>query len=48
MHQRKITETEGFDLLRRASQRTNRKLRDIADEVVTTGTLPLIADRLGS
>ena len=48
MHQRKITETEGFDLLRRASQRTNRKLRDVADEVVTTGTLPLLADRLGS
>ena len=40
MHQRKITESQGFELLRRVSQPTNPKLRDIADEVLFTGALP--------
>jgi signal transduction histidine kinase/DNA-binding response OmpR family regulator len=40
MQQHKVTENDGFELLRRASQTTNRKLRDIADEVVLTGVLP--------
>jgi signal transduction histidine kinase/DNA-binding response OmpR family regulator len=40
MHQRKITESQGFELLRQVSQHTNRKLRDIADEVLFTGALP--------
>ncbi len=31
---------DAFDLLRTVSQRTNRKLREIADEVVHTGQLP--------
>ena len=31
---------ESFELLRVTSQRLNRKLRDLADEVVRTGTLP--------
>jgi signal transduction histidine kinase/DNA-binding response OmpR family regulator len=40
MHQHKITESQGFELLRDISQRTNRKLRDVADELVFTGALP--------
>ena len=40
MHQRKVTESQGFELLREISQRTNRKLRDVADELVLTGALP--------
>jgi DNA-binding response OmpR family regulator len=35
-----ITENEAFTQLRESSQRLNRKLRDIADEVVLTGALP--------
>jgi GAF domain-containing protein len=34
-----IKEREAFDLLRVASQRSNRRLRDIAEEVVRTGAL---------
>jgi hypothetical protein len=37
---RRIGPDEAFDLLRTVSQRTNRKLRAIADEVVHTGQLP--------
>lgn len=36
----KITTDDAFALLRRVSQQTNRKLRDIADTVTTTGRLP--------
>ena len=36
----KITVDEAFDTLRVASQRSHRKLRDIAEEVVRTGTVP--------
>lgn len=39
MHSRMVTEEEAFDLLRQASVRTSRKVRDIADEVVHTGAL---------
>jgi AmiR/NasT family two-component response regulator len=39
MHSRRVTEMEAFGLLRETSQRRHRKLRDIADEVVFTGTL---------
>ena len=35
----KITDTAAFDLLRTVSQRKNRKLRDLADDVVRTGWL---------
>ena len=35
----KITDTAAFDLLRTVSQRVNRKLRDLADDVVRTGWL---------
>ncbi len=37
----KLTDECAFDLLRGVSQHTHRKLRDIADEVCTTGTLDL-------
>jgi GAF domain-containing protein len=40
MAQRKITETEAFDVLRTTSQRLNIKLRDLAEQVATTGELP--------
>jgi len=36
----KITSEEAFECLKHASQRSNRKLRDIADEVIYTGLLP--------
>jgi hypothetical protein len=35
-----LTSDQAFDLLRRASQHLNRKLRDIAAEVELTGALP--------
>ena len=37
----KVTEDDAFTLLRIASQNTNRKLLDVADEVIATGTLEL-------
>ncbi|MDQ1731840.1 MAG: hypothetical protein QOK10_1999 [Pseudonocardiales bacterium] len=40
MAHRKITREAAFDELRRASQTLHRKLRDIAVDVVETGTLP--------
>jgi hypothetical protein len=36
-----VTRTEAFDLLKLASQRTNRKLRDVATDVADTGVLDL-------
>ena len=39
----KVTDTDAFNLLRIASQTSNRKLTDIADEVLTTGMLELPA-----
>lgn len=39
MHGHRIDETAAFDMLRRRSQDTNRKLAAIADDVVRTGTL---------
>lgn len=36
----RITEPEAFDLLKRTSNRLNRKLQDIAQDVTDTGTLP--------
>lgn len=41
MHALKVTRQQSFDLLRVASQHRNRKLRDIAADVVETGTLDL-------
>lgn len=40
MAHRRITDTAAFELLREASQRGHRKLREIADDVMLTGTLP--------
>jgi AmiR/NasT family two-component response regulator len=37
---RKCTEDKSFELLQRTSQQTNRKLRDIAESVILSGTLP--------
>ena len=39
MHARRIDEASAFDLLRRRSQHTNRKLSAIAEDVVRTGVL---------
>jgi AmiR/NasT family two-component response regulator len=39
MERDRLTADEAFDVLSRASQRLNRKLRDIADELTTTGTI---------
>jgi len=41
---RGITEPEAFDLLRVVSQHTNRKLRDIAEDVVRLGPPRLPGD----
>ena len=40
----RLTATQGFKLLVAASQHTNRKLRDLAAEVVAGGGLPIPAD----
>ena len=40
MERRKYTEDQAFTALTRASQNTNIKLRDVADELVRTGALP--------
>lgn len=40
MASHKVTDSQAFDLLRKKSQTTNRKLRDVAEDVVLTGTLP--------
>jgi AmiR/NasT family two-component response regulator len=40
MERHKIKEDEAFTVLTRASQQTNTKLRDVAAELVQTGTLP--------
>jgi hypothetical protein len=41
MNQHKISRKQAFDLLRVASQNSNRKLADIATDVADTGALPL-------
>ena len=40
MERHKIKEDEAFTILTHASQRTNTKLRDVADELVRTGAVP--------
>jgi GAF domain-containing protein len=39
-----VTREQAFDLMRIASQRSNRKLRDIAQDVLDSGTLPFLAE----
>ncbi|MBW3613939.1 MAG: GAF and ANTAR domain-containing protein [Actinobacteria bacterium] len=40
MARQALTEAEAFDVLVRASQRTNAKLRDVAEQVAHTGDVP--------
>ena len=40
MERMKVSEDHAVDQLKQASQRTQRKLRDIAEELVQTGTAP--------
>ena len=42
MASRRVTSEEAFALLRMASNKSNRKLRDVADRVVLTGSLDLV------
>ena len=42
MERRKITADQAFQVLAEASMRTNTKLRDIAQRLVTTGELPSV------
>jgi GAF domain-containing protein len=46
MERFKVTEDLAFTVLARASQTSNIKLRDIADDLVTTGSLPAGAEAL--
>jgi len=39
MHEHRLSQVQAFDVLRAPSQDSNRKLTDIATEVVDTGTL---------
>jgi len=41
MHEHRLTQVQAFDVLRASSQDSNRKLADIAIEVVDTGTLSI-------
>ena len=41
MHEHRLTQVQAFDVLRAASQDSNRKLADIAMDVVETGTLSI-------
>ncbi len=41
MHEHRLSQAQAFDVLRAASQDSNRKLADIAVEVVDTGTLTI-------
>jgi len=41
MHRHRLSRTQAFDVLRAASQDSNRTLSDIASEVVDTGTLSI-------
>lgn len=41
-----VSSEQAFQLLRRASQHLNRKLRDIAAEVTETGTLPVVTTNI--
>jgi hypothetical protein len=41
----KVTKEHAFDVLRAASQRTHRKLRDVAVDVTETGSIELLVDR---
>jgi AmiR/NasT family two-component response regulator len=40
MERERVTASQAFDILRRASQHLNRKLRDVAQDLVDTGEAP--------
>lgn len=40
MERMKVSEDRALDLLKQSSQRKQRKLRDVAEELVETGTVP--------
>jgi AmiR/NasT family two-component response regulator len=40
MERNRVTADEAFDMLRRASQQVNRKLRDLAEDIASTGEEP--------
>jgi AmiR/NasT family two-component response regulator len=40
MERHKVKEDEAYTILTHASQRTNTKLRDVADKLVRTGAAP--------
>lgn len=40
MEREKVRAGEAFELLRAASQQSNRKVRDLAEELATTGEAP--------
>ena len=42
MERERVTANDAFDMLRRASQHLNRKLRDLAEDIATTGEEPPI------
>ena len=44
----RVSDAQAFDLLRTASQHHHRKIRDIAEDVVYTGTLALTSDAAAS
>ncbi len=43
-----VTEEDAFLILRKASQNRNRKLRDLADELVLTGTRQVSSEPSGA
>ena len=43
----RYTQADAFDQLKLASQRLNRRVRDIASEVALTGSLPVLKQRVG-
>jgi GAF domain-containing protein len=45
MERHKLTADQAFQVLSRASMSSNRKVRDIADDLVHTGALPVVAPR---
>ena len=47
MERHRLTGDQAFGLLVRASQTSNRKLAEIADELVTSGQLPAVRQRAG-
>ncbi|GAA0476836.1 hypothetical protein Aca07nite_84930 [Actinoplanes capillaceus] len=41
MERQRLSAGEAFDLLRRVSQRLNRKLADVAEQLTETGEVPV-------